>query len=247
MKIKVDQLDANGQMPPPPSPDGLQVLIGKPALETLKREATTDPLTGLLNRRGFTQAVANIKKMIEEDVLYANQSTDTKKEFALLTLDIDFYKEFNDVYSYELGDAVLKEVSTFLSRRFRAEDIVGRLGGEEFGILLQGKSSGEFLQILNKRFSLEKNKELSTLNFPLAIIETTVGEKKTYRLRPNKETELLPNETLIEKTLSFSGGLVLFSPDKDDLAKKLDEANSGLKAAKRTGRDHIETPGFEEN
>lgn len=227
-----------------PAPENLQTLISQKEFDAIEKASTTDHLTGLLNRRGFKQAIDNVKKVIERNAYYTNKLTEKKKGFALLALDIDFFKSFNDTYGHDIGDAVLKGVSTFFTRRFRPADTICRWGGEEFVILLQGNNSSEFLDILNKRFSPEKNKELNILNFPLRIIEITDGKTKTYRAWSNKETELLSNEKLIVKIISFSGGLVSFAPEKDDLEMKMSEADSILYKAKNSGRDHIETPGF---
>jgi two-component system, cell cycle response regulator len=88
-----------------------------------KRLAATDSLTGLLNRRAFTERV---------QVARARDS----KNFSLLILDIDHFKKINDTRGHDVGDIVLKRVSKLLQTTARKRDVVARWGGEEFVIAL---------------------------------------------------------------------------------------------------------------
>ncbi len=94
--------------------------------QELKRLATTDALTGLLNRRVFLDEVA------QELQRYRRHG----HEGALLMLDLDHFKRVNDRYGHALGDEVLVRVSAALRERLRLTDRIGRLGGEEFAVLL---------------------------------------------------------------------------------------------------------------
>ena len=98
----------------------------KIAEEKLNTLATTDFLTGLWNRRYFMQAA---KKEIKRARRYG-------LIFSLLLIDIDHFKTINDNYGHSAGDRVLIELAKFLKSRLREVDIVARLGGEEFGVLL---------------------------------------------------------------------------------------------------------------
>jgi len=88
----------------------------------LREQANTDPLTGLANRRFFTQ-IAN-----KELSLMRRQ----KEYFAVLMMDIDHFKHTNDTFGHPAGDFVLKQVAQALSNNVREEDTVARVGGEEF-------------------------------------------------------------------------------------------------------------------
>lgn len=92
----------------------------------LRRLATTDTLTGLLNRRAFLAAFA------EEQA----RSRRSKRAFALVMLDIDRFKQVNDEHGHPAGDAVLVELARTLSTVLRANDVLARLGGEEFAVLI---------------------------------------------------------------------------------------------------------------
>lgn len=92
----------------------------------LERLATTDALTGLVNRRRFLERV---DETAAAAVRYQHPA-------ALLMIDIDHFKAVNDTYGHPRGDAVLVEVAERLVSRARNVDVVGRLGGEEFAVLL---------------------------------------------------------------------------------------------------------------
>jgi Amt family ammonium transporter len=90
----------------------------------LKWQATHDPLTQLLNRRGFE---AHMQKMVYRN----NQSC-----HVLLYLDLDRFKIVNDVCGHQAGDLLLQQVSELMGNEIRSTDVLSRLGGDEFGILL---------------------------------------------------------------------------------------------------------------
>jgi diguanylate cyclase (GGDEF)-like protein len=97
-------------------------------LSNLNRQSMIDPLTGLLNRRGLSAAA---------EVELARFAR-TGHEFAVVVLDLDFFKLLNDRYGHTGGDAVLGEFSVFLRGMIRETDVAGRLGGEEFVLILPG-------------------------------------------------------------------------------------------------------------
>lgn len=89
--------------------------------QTAQTLALTDTLTGLRNRRALT---------LELDVL-----TRTQTKFALMHIDLDFFKAVNDTFGHAAGDHVLKEVARMLQRQTRTEDTVARVGGDEFVVI----------------------------------------------------------------------------------------------------------------
>ena len=94
--------------------------------EALSRLATTDDLTGLSNRRQFLESC-------DEEMLRARRY---EQPLAFLELDLDFFKRINDAYGHAAGDDVLKALARVGQSCLRDVDQFGRLGGEEFGILL---------------------------------------------------------------------------------------------------------------
>lgn len=90
--------------------------------------AMTDPLTGLLNRRGFLDhADWQLQRAILE-----------RSPIALMVLDVDHFKQINDQHGHDVGDIVLQEMARRLKLHLRASDATARLGGEEFCALLTG-------------------------------------------------------------------------------------------------------------
>ena len=94
--------------------------------------ALTDPLTGVLNRRGFTDAV-------ERELARARRYG---RPFVLAYVDVRGLKQVNDTEGHLAGDRLLKEVALIMTESARAADVVGRLGGDELGLLLAEQSSG---------------------------------------------------------------------------------------------------------
>jgi len=92
----------------------------------LRRLATQDSLTGATNRRGFM-----------EQLLRAQSEADMQGGLlSLVMVDLDHFKRINDEHGHGVGDAVLREVAHRMRRQIRRADLLGRLGGEEFAILL---------------------------------------------------------------------------------------------------------------
>ena len=97
------------------------------ANQDLARLARTDALTGVLNRRGFEEALGAHWQRLEQGQMAA---------CALLLIDIDHFKRYNDFYGHPAGDGALAAVARVLSRQLETGQILARIGGEEFAVLL---------------------------------------------------------------------------------------------------------------
>lgn len=95
-------------------------------LEHVRREAMTDGLTGLANRKSFDNEIDQIMQ----------ESASQNKGFTLLMLDIDHFKSFNDNFGHQVGDQVLRLVARTLKESLKGKDLAARYGGEEFSIIL---------------------------------------------------------------------------------------------------------------
>jgi diguanylate cyclase len=100
------------------------------SLEDLRREATTDGLTGIANRRYFDMALQTT----------SGDAMNSGDDLSLLLVDIDHFKKVNDTWGHATGDAVIKLVANTLAQSVKGQDCVARYGGEEFAILLPATS-----------------------------------------------------------------------------------------------------------
>ena len=94
-----------------------------------RRVAVIDPLTGLLNRSAFAQRLGELQHQIDQGA---------ESSLGFLMADIDHFKRINDEHGHPVGDAVLRDVAYAMRSELRAFDLIYRLGGEEFAILLPG-------------------------------------------------------------------------------------------------------------
>jgi diguanylate cyclase (GGDEF)-like protein len=104
------------------------VLTKDRTVRLYRTAALTDPLTGLLNRRGFLEAAGAL----------AERQGRLQQPMSALAFDLDHFKSINDRFGHHAGDAVLRLFATVARGSTRAGDIIGRLGGEEFVALLPG-------------------------------------------------------------------------------------------------------------
>jgi len=100
-------------------------------LETLSKQATHDPLTGLFNRRYLDQ-------ILYGEIAHARQNSSL---VGILMADVDHFKQINDRYGHKAGDLMLRAVGDLMKKCVRSADIVCRYGGEEFVIVMPGASA----------------------------------------------------------------------------------------------------------
>jgi diguanylate cyclase (GGDEF)-like protein len=105
---------------------GLRMRRQRARLELISAAALTDPLTGVLNRRGFTQAA-------ERELARATRHN---RPFTLAYVDVRNLKAVNDTEGHRAGDELLRQTAALLQGAARADDVVGRIGGDEMAMLL---------------------------------------------------------------------------------------------------------------
>jgi len=96
--------------------------------EQIKKQALTDALTGLYNRRHFDQCLST----------EVERSLRLNQPFSLVSLDLDHLKKINDNYGHSVGDEAIKKIGEVLRKNARSVDIPARFGGEEFSVILPG-------------------------------------------------------------------------------------------------------------
>jgi diguanylate cyclase (GGDEF)-like protein len=128
----------------------------------LEKVAFVDHLTGALNRRKFFQLGTH----------EFNKCKSAKTSFAIMMLDLDFFKKLNDEFGHAAGDHYLKHFAETIITKTRNNDIFGRLGGEEFALLLPNTNLESALEMAERLRHLFENVEL---HFNNQLLRTTVS------------------------------------------------------------------------
>ncbi|MBF9061162.1 diguanylate cyclase [Rhodobacterales bacterium HKCCSP123] len=148
-------------------------------------QALTDPLTGLANRRAM-------------DAQITRALADPSQAFGLLHVDLDLFKEVNDTHGHAAGDAVLARVGEVLRHELRETDIAGRVGGDEFLVLLPDCTGQEDLAAVAGRL-------IATLEQPvlferrLCMISASIGiaSSRSYTRRPRLDALLADTDAAL--------------------------------------------------
>ncbi len=129
---------------------------------TMEVQATTDPLTGLHNRRYFEGALQK----------FLDQFNAAKATLGLLVFDLDHFKKVNDTHGHDAGDMVLREVALRLKAITRENDIVARIGGEEFAVITPYANMEQLLAVAERYRSM-----IGALNIPVGnvILKPTIS------------------------------------------------------------------------
>lgn len=172
------------------------------ANRNLTTSANSDPLTGATNRRGFE---AFIERVIES-------SAGRRQKFTILSLDIDFFKRINDNYGHAAGDEVLREMSRRWAGEIRASDMLARLGGEEFCVVLPQTGAGQGAHVAEK------------------LRETTAATP----VMVNKDGKMEPLNVTVSIGVATTEDLGRVGIDRI-----LEEADKALYAAKHEGRNRV--------
>lgn len=110
------------------------------SLEEWRNRALTDPLTGLLNRRGLERQIPRLIELCQT----------SQRPLSVAMLDLDHFKRINDTYGHPVGDRVLQTLAGVLRHHLRTEDLAVRWGGEEFALFLYGAGLEEARRVLER-------------------------------------------------------------------------------------------------
>lgn len=147
------------------------------------RAAQTDELTGLKSRRAFFEHAQQ---------LY-NECRANRLELCAVMLDMDHFKHINDTYGHQVGDQVLRQMGMVINSSFRATDIHGRLGGEEFAILLPNTSievATEIAEELIQTIGGLMIEPVNCVTASLGVASTQAGHKDLHSLMNNADQAL---------------------------------------------------------
>jgi len=150
-------------------------------VKKLKEKALYDPLTHLLNRDEFFNRLK------------------TKRNFCLLFIDLDNFKEANDTYGHEIGDKILVEFANLLKNFFKGKDLIGRIGGDEFIVAVMDCNKEKVKSIL-KNLLLEIKNHFKSYNITASIgagfypddnknIEAVIkiADERMYKIKKSKK------------------------------------------------------------
>ena len=197
--------------------------------EGLKHLATVDELTGAYNRRYLEFYLQKIIDHNKKNYTY----------LALLLFDIDDFKHYNDTYGHGAGDDVLRQVTQLIRRCCREQDVVARIGGDEFAVL--------FWDVGKQREKYSHNdREESADSTPIDSHSGTaffLSNRFRRLLMASKFPALGPEARGV---LTISGGLANFGHDATTPEQLLTKADDALLAAKRSGKNRIYLVGPEE-
>ena len=130
--------------------------------QELKRQATTDPLTGLFNRRQY-------------EMLFRRERERCRRQgtaICVAMVDLDYFKALNDELGHDCGDMALKHVATLFTNQLREGDVVGRFGGEEFIILLPDTGPAEAERVIERLRQTLENTPVSLQGEPRRLTAT---------------------------------------------------------------------------
>jgi diguanylate cyclase (GGDEF)-like protein len=147
------------------------------------RAAQTDELTGLKSRRAFFEHAQR---------LY-NDCKTNRLGLCAVMLDMDHFKQINDTYGHQVGDQVLRQMGVVISSSFRATDIHGRLGGEEFAILLPDTSIEVAIRIAEELIQTIGGlmiEPVHGITASLGVASTEAGHKDLHSLMNNADKAL---------------------------------------------------------
>jgi diguanylate cyclase (GGDEF)-like protein len=133
--------------------------------ETLRDQSIRDPLTGLFNRRFMQES-------LEKEMMRARRKNHS---IALVCLDIDHFKRFNDTFGHDAGDFVLRSLADLLRGFFRGDDIACRCGGEEFAMILPESNSRNATLRADELRAEVKRMNLRHRDVPLGEISVSIG------------------------------------------------------------------------
>ena len=157
------------------------ISVRKHMEEQLEHMAVSDFLTGLPNRRYF------ISRLEEE---LARQQRNPDQASALLMLDIDRFKQINDQHGHIIGDQALQKFADLIRQRLRKTDLAGRIGGEEFALLLSGAKLDDAYTFAEKLRTQTQQLAIELENGELAYMSISIG------ITSLNQTDQDPDQTL---------------------------------------------------
>jgi diguanylate cyclase (GGDEF)-like protein len=156
------------------------------ANERLYVMATTDALTGLRNRRFFLDA-------LQQEIARSRRS---ERPLSVLAIDVDHFKAVNDDYGHDIGDKVLQALSRTILEEIRCADRTGRIGGEEFAVLLPDLAESDALKVCNRLLTRVRSTKINaggneiTCTISIGLAEGTKDDDSVSSLLKRADSAL---------------------------------------------------------
>ncbi len=185
----------------------------------LARQAKQDPLTGLGNR-------AMLEESLDRLLVRGKRS---ESAFALLYIDLDYFKQINDSFGHGLGDLLLAVIANRLRRTMRQEDLIARIGGDEFVALLQDVADPNDAALIASKI-IHTLSEPITLSGHHLLISASVGIAM-YPQHGQSATELLHHgdQALYRAKANGRNGYSFFNPDEQAQTRHNLDIEQGLR------------------
>lgn len=193
---------------------GMYVDIEREHSKELKNLANIDELTGLYNHRYFQEF---LQKAI-------NNADKEKQEVSLLFMDIDYFKNFNDVNGHQAGDLILKEIGQIMKNCIRSTDAVARYGGEEFAAILPNTTEYDAVKIGERiRSSIQSTYFKGQENQPDKNITISIGISSYPKRAISKHQLINTADDALYRAKSFNRNRVeLYRGILDELYENMD-------------------------
>lgn len=193
---------------------GMYVDIEREHSKELKNLANIDELTGLYNHRYF-------QEFLQKSIDNADKEN---QEVSLLFMDIDYFKNFNDINGHQAGDLLLKEISQIMKSCIRGSDVVARYGGEEFAAILPNTTENNAVKIGERiRSSIQNTYFKGQENQPDKNITISIGVSSYPKKAINKHQLINTADDALYRAKSFNRNRVeLYRSVLDDLSENMD-------------------------
>lgn len=203
---------------------GMYVDIEREHSKELKNLANIDELTGLYNHRYFQEFLQKSIDNVDKE----------NQEVSLLFMDIDYFKNFNDINGHQAGDLLLKEISQIMKSCIRGSDVVARYGGEEFAAILPNTTENNAVKIGERiRSSIQNTYFKGQENQPDKNITISIGVSSYPKKAISKHQLINTADDALYRAKSFNRNRVeLYRSVLDDLSENMDINKDTVKPLK---------------
>ncbi|MBE6054455.1 MAG: diguanylate cyclase [Clostridium sartagoforme] len=207
-------------------PLGFYVKIEGEHINKLEELVNKDGLTEVFNHRYFHDT-------LKEKVALSEKYNEN---ISLIFIDIDYFKNYNDLYGHQMGDEVLRSIGKILRESLREQDIAARYGGEEFAIILPNTNEKEAMIIADKiRETIEKTKFYGEENQPNGVLTASMGVS-VYPSKAKDDVTLIKSadDALYRAKFFMKNRVETYTSILDEIKADIDKEDGELVASIKT-------------